>query len=212
MEKIFYAGDSTVTFNKIDSYPQTGLSQTLALYTKEQVNIKSLAKNGRSTKSFLEEGLLKPAEKEMEKGDFLFIQFGHNDGKDDPMRYTDPDTTFQYNLKYFIKIAREKEAYPVLITPIARRFFDENGEFIFGSHGKYPEAIKKVGKDEGIPVIDLTDITEKFIANIGDLASKEYFMWPVDNTHLKPYGAVIFSGFLCRELKKLGSPYSNLFI
>ena len=212
METIFYAGDSTVTFNKIDKYPQTGLSQALLLYVKDSVTVKSLARNGRSTKSFLEEGLLKPAEEQMKKGDFLFIQYGHNDEKEDPMRHTDPDTTFQENLRYFIRTARDRGAYPVLITPIARRHFDEDGEFLPGSHGAYPEAVKKTGREEGVPVVDLTSITEQYLAVMGDVASKAYFMWPGDNTHLKPEGAVLLAGFLCRELKKMGSPYADILI
>lgn len=212
MGTIFYAGDSTVTFNKINTYPQTGLSQALLLYIKESVNVVSLARNGRSTKSFLEEGLLKPAEEQMKEGDFLFIQFGHNDEKDDLERHTDPDTTFQENLRYFIKIAKDRGAYPVLITPIARRLFDENGCFLPGSHGAYPEAVKKVAVEQKVPVIDLTSITESYLAAVGDVASKAYFMWPKDNTHLKPEGAVLLAGFLCRELEKLGLPYADVLV
>lgn len=210
MAAIFYAGDSTVKFNKISTYPQTGISQALLLYVKESVEVKSFAQNGRSTKSFIEEGRLKLIENEIKKGDFLFIQFGHNDSKDDPKRHTDPDTTFLENLMKYISVAREKEAWPVLITPIARRLFDENGIFLPGSHGAYPEAVRRAGKLAGVPVVDLTAITENYLAVVGDLASKTYFMWPKDNTHLKPEGAVIMAGLLCDELKKLGAPYADL--
>lgn len=211
METIFYAGDSTAAINKIDTYPQTGMSQVLSLYMKDTVTVRSFAKNGRSTKSFMEEGRLARIEQEIKEGDFLLIQFGHNDEKDDPERYTDPETTFQENLRTFIKSARERGAYPILVTPIARRNFDEKGVFLPGSHGKYPQAMKKVGEEEQVPVIDLTSITESYLEQVGDLASKAYFMWPKDNTHLKPEGAVIMAGFLCRELEKLGEPYKTLF-
>ncbi|MEY8353222.1 rhamnogalacturonan acetylesterase [Lachnospiraceae bacterium 54-53] len=197
-------------FNKISTYPQTGISQALLLYLKDSVEVKSFARNGRSTKSFLDEGRLALMEKEMKEGDFLFIQFGHNDEKDDPARHTDPDTTFRENLMRFIASARERGARPVLITPIARRLFDENGVFLPGSHGAYPEAVRRTGKKAGVPVIDLTSITEKYLSAMGDLASKAYFMWPKDNTHLKPEGAVLMAGFLCGELKKLGSPYEDI--
>lgn len=210
MAAIFYAGDSTVKFNKIATYPQTGISQAMLWYLKDSVEMKSFAQNGRSTKSFLDEGRLSSIEKEMKKGDFLFIQFGHNDEKDDPERHTDPETTFPENLLRFIEAARRKGAYPVLITPIARRLFNEQGVFLPGSHGAYPEAVIRTGKRADVPVIDLTAITEKYLALVGDLASKAYFMWPGDNTHLKPEGAVLMAGFLCQELKKLGSPYSDL--
>lgn len=210
MAKIFYAGDSTATFNKISAYPQTGISQAMLLYLKDGIEMRSFARNGRSTKSFLDEERLALIEREMGKGDFLFIQFGHNDEKDDPGRHTDPDTTYQENLMKFIHSAREREAFPVLITPIARRLFDENGVFLPGSHGAYPDAVKKTGAAAGVPVINLTSITEKYLAAAGDTASKAWFMWPKDNTHLKPEGAVLMAGFLCRELEKLGSPYSDL--
>lgn len=210
MAAIFYAGDSTVKFNKISSYPQTGISQAMLLYIKDSVEMKSFAQNGRSTKSFLKEGRLDEMEKEMREGDFLFIQFGHNDEKDDPERHTDPDTTFPENLMRFIDAARNKGAWPVLITPIARRIFDEWGVFCPGSHGKYPEAVRRTGKMAGVPVIDLTRITEHYLESAGDLASKAYFMWPGDNTHLRPEGAVLMAGFLCDELEKLGSPYGDI--
>jgi len=210
MAAIFYAGDSTVKFNKASTYPQTGLSQAMLLYLADGVEMKSYAQNGRSTKSFLEEGRLALMEKEMKEGDFLFIQFGHNDEKDDPARHTDPDTTFKENLMKFIQAAREKGGYPVLITPIARRLFNDQGKFLPGSHGAYPEAVKKTGENACIPVIDLTAVTEAYLEAVGDLASKAYFMWPKDNTHLKPEGAVIMAGFLCKELRKLGKPYADL--
>ncbi|MDF2889136.1 MAG: lipolytic protein family [Lacrimispora sp.] len=210
MAAIFYAGDSTVKFNKASTYPQTGLSQAMLLYLADGVEMKSFAQNGRSTKSFLDEGRLALMEKEMKEGDFLWIQFGHNDEKDDPARHTDPDTTFKENLMKFIEAAREKGAYPVLITPIARRHFNDQGKFLPGSHGAYPEAIRQTGKEACVPVIDLTAITEAYLEAVGDLASKGYFMWPGDNTHLKPEGAVIMAGFLSEELRKLGSPYANL--
>ncbi|WP_313076211.1 rhamnogalacturonan acetylesterase [Lacrimispora sp.] len=210
MAAIFYAGDSTVKFNKISTYPQTGISQAMLWYLKDSVEMKSFAQNGRSTKSFIDEGRLALIEKEMKKGDFLFIQFGHNDEKDDPKRHTDPDTTFSENLLRFIKAARAKGAYPVLITPIARRLFNAHETFLPGSHGDYPEAMKRTAKKAGVPVIDLTSVTENYLSAVGDLASKAYFMWPKDDTHLKPEGAVLMAGFLCQGLKILGTPYSNL--
>lgn len=210
MAAIYYAGDSTVKFNKISTYPQTGISQAMLWYLKDSVEMKSYAQNGRSTKSFIEEGLLALIEKEIKKGDFLFIQFGHNDEKPDSKRHTDPDTTFPENLLRFIEVARAKGAYPLLITPIARRLFDEQGIFLPGSHGAYPEAMKRTGQQARVPVIDLTAVTENYLSAIGDLASKAYFMWPKDNTHLKPEGAVLMAGFLCEGLKKLGAPYSDL--
>ncbi len=211
MKRIFYIGDSTVQFNKIDTYPQTGMSQALERHTARDVAVCHHGKNGRSTKSFLDEGRFQPVQAQMQPGDFLFIQFGHNDEKQaDPNRYAAADGAYRDNLRYFIRCAREKGACPVLITPIARRLFDENGVFQPGSHGAYPEAVRIVGAEEGVPVADLTAITENDLAQLGDDPSKPLFVWPKDNTHLKPEGAVRFCGFLCDELRRFGGVYEQL--
>lgn len=211
MKKIFYIGDSTVQFNKIDSYPQTGMSQALERYTALDVMVCHHGKNGRSTKSFIDEGRFAVVQRQMGEGDFLFIQFGHNDEKSaDPSRYTEAFGSYQDNLRFFIREARKAGAYPVLITPIARRLFDEKGVFKPGSHGDYPEAVRQVGKEENVPVADLTAVTESYIAQLGDEPSKPLFVWPKDNTHLKPEGAVKLAGFLCDALKSFGSPYADL--
>ena len=210
MNRIFYIGDSTVQFNKINTYPQTGMSQGLTRYTDKNVTVLSYARNGRSTKSFLDEGRFAPVQAEMGQGDYLLIQFGHNDEKADPARHTDAYGSFQDNLRFFIREARKAGAYPVLITPIARRLFTEDGTFRPGSHGDYPEAIRQVGAEEQVPVADLTALTEAYIAELGDEPSKPLYMWPKDNTHLKPEGAVRMAGFLAQELRRLGAPYDGL--
>ena len=213
MAKILYAGDSTVKFNKIDSYPQTGMSQALLLYLREGVKMRSFAQNGRSTKSFIAEGRLAAIEKEIEPGDALLVQFGHNNAKkEDPSRYTCPETDFQENLLKFAAAARQHKAYVVFITPIARRLFDEKGVFLPGSHGAYPDAMKKAAARAKAPLIDLTSITEEYLAGVGELWSRPLFVWPKDNTHLKYEGTMVMAGFLCREMRKLGEPYRSLFI
>ena len=123
---------------------------------------------------------------------------------------TDPFGSYQENLRFFIREARAAGAYPVLITPIARRLFDEQGNFCPGSHGDYPEAMRQLGIQENVPVADLTALTENYIAELGDEASKPLFVWPVDNTHLKPEGAIKMVSFLCEQLQKFGKPYSDL--
>ena len=208
MPTVFYIGDSTVARNNIHSYPQTGMSQGLELYVREAVRVESHAKNGRSTKSFLDEGRFEPVKAAMQPGDLLLIQFGHNDEKDDPARHTDPQTTFQANLSLFVDEACSRGAYPVLITPIARRLFDATGKFRPGSHGAYPDAIRELAARLDVPLIDLTAVTEDDLALLGDEASKPLFMWPKDNTHLKPEGAVKMAGFLARGLQELGGIYA----
>lgn len=211
MGKILYAGDSTAAFNSIYTYPQTGMSQGLRLYLKTDIELRSFAINGRSTKSFIDEGRLEAIDKVLAPGDHLLIQFGHNDQKeDDPRRYTDPDTTFQENLKLFVETARRRHACPVLVTPVARRHFDENGIYLPGSHGAYPAAVRQVGKFMEVPVIDLTTVSERYLAGMGDVASKSLYMWPKDDTHLKPEGAVIMAGFLAAGLRSLGGHYAEV--
>jgi len=210
MTRVFYIGDSTVQLNKIDTYPQTGMSQVLHLYMGDHVQVVPHGKNGRSTKSFLEEGRFEPVRRAMGPGDVLLIQFGHNDEKPDVLRHTEPFGSFQENLRCFIRAAREKGAYPVLVTPIARRLFDGDGNFLPGSHGQYPEAVRQLGQAEAVPVADLTELREAFLAQLGDAASKPLFVWPVDNTHLKYDGAVRLAGFLAKELEGFGPPYSEL--
>lgn len=212
MASVFYIGDSTVTFNKITTYPQQGMSNALPLFLKDGITSHPFGYNGRSTKSFLDEGLFEPVRTGMIAGDFLLIQFGHNDEKADPARHTDPQTSFKENLSYFVNCARDVGAYPVLITSIARRLFDENGQFLPGSHGDYPAAVRELGIQLDVPVIDMTTITENFLAELSDEASKPLFVWPVDNTHLKFDGAVTMVRFLCQEIAKLGSPYTDILV
>ena len=212
MATVYYIGDSTVTYNRIDSWPQQGMSNALGLYLKEGIALSPHGRNGRSTKSFLDEGAFEAVKQGMEPGDFLLIQFGHNDEKEDPARHTDPQSSYKENLAYFIRCAREKGAKPVLITSIARRLFDEAGNFRPGSHGLYPDAVRELGKELDVPVADLTSITEEYLARVGDNPSKGWFMWPKDNTHLKPEGAMIMASFLAKELRRMGSPYSDILI
>ena len=207
---VHYIGDSTVQVNNIHTYPQTGMGQVLPLYLQDKVRVVSYAKNGRSTKSFLDEGRFEPVKAAMLPGDFLFVQFGHNDEKDDPARHTDPYGSYQEHLNFYIDEARAKGAHPVLITPIARRLFDEQGQFTPGSHGDYPEAMRHLGARLQVPVADLTSITEAFLAQLGDELSKPLFVWPKDNTHLKAEGAVRMAGFLAAELSRLGGIYADL--
>lgn len=209
MKRVFYIGDSTVQLNKIDTYPQTGMSQVLELFMAPDVRVEPYGKNGCSTKSFLDQGLFAPVQEQMGEGDFLLIQFGHNDNKEDPLRHTDPYGSFQENLRFYIREAQCKGAHPVLVTPISRRYFDKKGNF-YASHGEYPEAMRQVGREESVPVADLTALTEQYLTELGNEASKPLFIWPVDNTHLKYDGAVKMCAFLCEELSRFGAPYVEL--
>ena len=162
----------------------------------------------------------------MQEGDILFIQFGHNDEKlSDPNRYTDPQTEYKDNLKIFIRTAREKKANPVLITPLERRTFLEDGTLSIGEHVPYVKAMKEVATEENVPLIDLNAKSRKLIIEAGDEPSKKWFMhvpagvYPhfpnglsTDNTHLRYEGAVTFAGAIAEGLKELGGIYQELLL
>lgn len=220
--RVFLAGDSTVAANDILTYPQTGLGQALRLYLKSDVEICNYAVNGRSTKSFLDEFRLAEIYDNIKKGDYLFIQFGHNDEKkEDPERYTEPWNGFCKNLECFICAARNKKAKPVLITPLYRRCYSDAGELIAGDHLDYAKAMAETGRRLGVPVIDLCSKSEVLLREASPIVTREWYMnlepgkyvsWPEgkeDQTHLTDRGAVVFAGLLAEGLKKLGGAISD---
>lgn len=223
MAKIYWAGDSTIKNNTYATYPQTGIGQALPYYLKADIEVCNFAENGRSTKSFIDEGRLGLINNLIQKNDFLFISFGHNDEKsEDPLRYTTPYGSYQDNLKLMIDTARQKGAYPVLITPLYRRLFDENGQLIRGSHLEYPEAMQALAERESVPCVDLCGLSYDLIAGFGPEKSKDFFMnfaagqydnYPdgsADNTHLRFEGAVMCAGLIAGALKRLGGVYREL--
>ncbi len=221
MKKLIWVGDSTVAFNGEGTFPQTGIGQEFDRYLKREYVVMDFAKNGASSKSFYDAGRFEPARRIMEKGDFLFIQFGHNDEKPKPDRHTDPYTTFQEYLMRYVDAAREKGAVPVLITPLSRRLFREDGT-IQNSHGEYPGAVKALAEREKIAVIDLTEKSRMLYEKTGDQASRKWFMYfpagmyehypkdMTDNTHLHYEGAVRMGGLVAEGLMELGGIYAEL--
>lgn len=224
MATIYWAGDSTVQFNGIESFPQTGMGQTLPLYLKSDVIVRNFAKNGRSTKSFLDEGRLSWIEKEIQKDDFLFIQFGHNDEKiEDANRYTDPFGSFQANLRIYAEAAQKAEAKAVFITPLERRCYVEEHRLGAGNHGDYVKAMKEVAKELNLPLVDLYEASRQALEKAGESVTEKWYMhvpagiYPyrpdglqTDNTHLVYEGAVIFAGMIAKGLKELGGEYADL--
>lgn len=222
--KIYWIGDSTVKHNRIDTYPQTGIGQTLNLYLKPNAEICNYAENGESSKSFYDEGHFKPIEASIKEGDYLFIQFGHNDNKEDKERFTEPYGSFIDYLSIYIHTAIRKGALPVLITPLSRRLFSDDQRFLDGSHGEYPTAIRSLANAENTALIDLTSKSADLLAMTGDIRSRKWFMHLLpeeykleeyknglaDNTHLRYEGAVIMAGLIAEGLSELGEPFSSL--
>lgn len=222
---VYWAGDSTVQYNDITTYPQTGIGQVMGLYFKENVVVKNFAKNGRSTKSFIDEGRMIPIYDGISEGDFLFIQFGHNDEKiHDETRYTAPKGEFTDNLKKFINVANNKGAHPVLITPLERRDFGEDGVLNQGEHGEYVAAMIAAGEKFNVPVIDLNKKSRDKLNGAGPEKTTEWYMHlpegvyascpegKIDNTHLKYQGAVIYAGCIAEGLRELGGIYNDLLV
>jgi lysophospholipase L1-like esterase len=212
--KVFLLGDSTCHTNNFDTFPQVGWGQVFGEYLSDQYEVINLAQNGRSTKSFIDEGWFAPVEKSVAKGDFVFIQFGHNDEKEDAARHTDPFTTYQENLLFFINTARKVGATPVLLSSIYRRQFDENGKVRDNCHLDYPKAMEELAKRENVIYLDICELTKKRLQEIGMDASREYFMnfdaniypnYPEgkqDNTHLREKGAREVVSIITSEMKK----------
>jgi lysophospholipase L1-like esterase len=222
MKKIYWAGDSTVKDNYIDTYPRTGIAQGLRLYLKSDVIIINHAENARSTKNFISEGRLDKLAKEISRGDFLFIEFGHNDWNEDPNRHTKPFGNYKTNLAKMVKTALERDAYPVLITPLYCRFLDEKGVLKDKVHFEYPDAMLELSKELHVPCIDLCEQSRQLLKNTDLSVSKNWFMnleagqysaYPdgiTDDAHLQHNGSVVFAGLIAEELKKLGSIYAEL--
>ncbi|MDH6534156.1 pectin esterase [Parabacteroides sp. 52] len=207
-------GDSTMADKKWEGQnPERGWGQMLPAFFTEEVRVENHAVNGRSTKSFIDEGRWETVVTNIKPGDYVFIQFGHNDQKTDAARHTDPETTFKANLKRFVQETRDKGGYPVLFTSIVRRHFDEKGKLI-DSHGLYPEATRKVADSLHVPLIDLNRLTHTWIEACGDIPSRDYFMWVAantipalpegkeDNTHLNINGARQVAGIVAAALEE----------
>jgi lysophospholipase L1-like esterase len=221
VRKIHWIGDSTVAYNGAKTYPQTGIGQAFHLFCKPGYEILNYAKNGVSTKSFFESGRFLPVMENMKEGDILFIQFGHNDEKPDEERHTDASTTYKEFLKIYIDSTLEKKAYPVLISPLSRRGYDEQGRII-DSHTDYPMAMRELADTNGIPFIDLCHLSKDLLEDVGEDNSAKWFMiFPagtynnydkdmVDNTHLHYEGAVVMAELVAYAMKELGGIYKEV--
>lgn len=225
MKKIFWAGDSTVQTNDYTTYPQNGIGQVFPLFIKEEYQVENHAKNGRSTKSFMDEGRLKAIEEKIGEGDFLFIQFGHNDEKkNDPTRYTEPFSSYIENLEIYINVAKEHGATPVLITPLERRCFKDETHLGIGEHSDYVAAMKQTAEKCNVALVDLYSMSRVELKKAGEVESRKWYMYfpagvyaahmeaLADNTHLRHEGAVLFASLIARGLRELGGVYADMLL
>jgi lysophospholipase L1-like esterase len=215
-------GDSTMADKQKDPpNPETGWGQALPALLKESAHVVNYAMNGRSTKSFIAEGRWTKVVAALQPGDFVIIQFGHNDEKSDkPAVYAAPRGVYQDNLRRFVRESREHGATPILATPVARRKWSEAGELL-DTHGDYPAALRAVAAEEKVPLLELNRLTTELERGHGVEGSKRlhlyyaggiYARWPElvkDDTHYSEYGASRVAALAVQEWLRLGLPLAG---
>lgn len=196
---IFTIGDSTMANkNLYGGNPERGWCMVLPGFFSEDIRVDNHAANGRSSKSFISEGRWAKVISQVKKGDYVFIQFGHNDEKADSARHTDPGTTFDDNLRRFVNETRVKGGIPVLFNSIVRRNFVQPedasiatdarrapGEqelpkevnVLYDTHGAYLDSPRNVAKEMGVAFIDMNKITHDLVQGLGPAESKKLFMF-----------------------------------
>ncbi|MFJ2112572.1 MULTISPECIES: rhamnogalacturonan acetylesterase [unclassified Streptomyces] len=210
---VHIAGDSTAAAKYARAAPETGWGMALPFLLGSGLTVANHAVNGRSSKSFIDEGRLAAILGAIRPGDLLLVQFGHNDEKTaDPTRYTEPWSTYQDCLRQYVKGARDAGARPVLLTSVERRRFDASGDAV-ATHGEYPAAVRALAAAERVPLLDLQAMSLALWQLLGPEASAAYFNWlspgespnypdgVSDNTHLRPKGAVEVARLVARALR-----------
>lgn len=193
---VFLCGNSTVVDQ--DEEPWASWGQMITRWMDDGVSIANYAESGETASTFIGAGRLKKALTQMKKGDYIFMEFGHNDQK---QKFAGAGAYYNFAtaLKTFVDEARSKGAYPVFVTPTQRRSFKDGK--IQETHADYPEAMQWVAEREKVPLIDLHAMTRTFFETMGEEGSKRAFVhYPAntypgqdkalaDNTHFNPYGA-----------------------
>lgn len=198
---IFMIGDSTMANKDISGGKmERGWGMMLKNFFTEDVIVDNHALNGRSSKSFISEGHWQKVVEKIKPGDYVFIQFGHNDEKDDPKRHTDPGTTFDENLRKFVKETRMRGGIPVLFNSVVRRIFTNSktavadddtrsnssadlveGDTLVDTHGDYLLSPRNVARELDVPFVDANKITHDLEQGLGPDKSKKLHMWYLPN-------------------------------
>ena len=211
--KIFLVGDSTISIKDPKAFPETGWGMPFVNFWDSTVTVDNRAMNGRSTRTFMEEKRWEPVVNEMQEGDYVFIQFGHNDEVPTKRSYT-PEKDFKTNLIKYVKDTRDKKGNPVLLTPVARRKFDSTGN-IMETHAVYAQIVRDVAKENNVPLIDLSEKSKALFQQLGPETSKyllnylsagEHPNYPEgkqDDTHFNELGARKIAEIVLAEIKNL---------
>lgn len=212
MPKLFLLGDSTCAIKESTARPETGWGECFSKYLNPSFELCNMAKNGRSTEMIIHEGIFFNCFNECSSGDYVIIQFGHNETKKEIYRRTYSNTTYKLNLRWFIDNFKKKGVNVILISSIARRRFVDG--VCVNTHEDYPQAMKAVADQEGITFIEMSERTREYLTSIGEDESLKYFMnfapgiypnYPEgrdDNTHLRPEGAELIASMIYEECKK----------
>lgn len=222
---VFTIGDSTMADKDTLGSPERGWGMALpGFFDPARVAFENHAVNGRSTKSFIDQGRWNAVVEKLEAGDWVFIQFGHNDAKqEDPARYADPWGDYTDNLARFIREAEAKGAHPVLMTSIVRRHFAPDGT-LTDTHGDYPAAVRALAAKSGVPLIDMEAASRVLIGAMGEEASRSLFMvlepgiWPkypdglTDNTHLVWEGARAIAALAVEGIVEQDLPLAGMLL
>ena len=214
-QTIHLMGDSTCADKDLTGGNlERGWGMQFANFLDDGIKVVNYAKNGRSTKSFITLGHWDKVKAAVRPGDYVFIQFAHNDAKqDDSVRYAPAYGLYQENLRMYCRTVREMGATPVLLTPVMRRWFKE-GKLDLDCHTDYPAAMKQVASEMGVELLDITASSAEWLLGLGDEASRPYFMWipagkyafcpegKEDNTHTKANGARVVAGLVCDAIRK----------
>jgi lysophospholipase L1-like esterase len=219
--RLHLAGDSTMADKERNTpNPEYGWGEVLPRLMKDPTVVVNHAKNGRSTRSFRGEGLWAQLLGQLQPGDWVIIQFGHNDQKADAARHTLPRDGYMENLRRFLFEVREKGAHPVLATPVARRKWSDAGELV-DTHGDYPDAMRVVARNEHVPLLELTELTMALERELGVEGSKRLHLWIpdgvyarkkgpwADDTHYSEYGAERVAALAAQEIRRLQLPLAD---
>jgi len=217
--KVYLIGDSTISIKEVKAYPETGWGMPFAYFFDSTIEVDNRAKNGRSTRTFISENLWQPVSDALQEGDYVFIQFGHNDeSKEKADRYTSPEQ-YKANITRFVNETRAKKAIPVLLTPVSRRKF-KDGKAV-ETHEVYSALVRGLAKELNTPFIDLDKKSMELYQQLGEEASKLLFLqlepgehpnYPdgkVDNTHFNELGARKVAQIVLAEIKRLNIDLAN---
>jgi lysophospholipase L1-like esterase len=210
---VWLAGDSTMAQKQPNKRPETGWGEALQpCFDSARVRVANRAMNGRSTRSFVAEGRWKAIVDSLKAGDYVFIQFGHNDEKIGTPNYSSPDD-YRRNLLHFVEDVRSRGGHPVLFTPVVRRRFV--GTHLVDTHGGYPDAARAAASEGHVPLVDMTRASAALVEPLGPDSSRTLWLhlepganpnYPAgvhDDTHFNPFGAQRMAGLAIDALRAL---------